>query len=89
MVRIDGNMLSGDASAICTDAPAQLNIFTSDCTGGDFQCTCCTNCCDDPKSSCAQTNLPDNDVSWNHGYPQNQAIFSENIVFGKFGNHTR
>lgn len=81
MLRIDNNDLEGNADMVCSNQPAKLDIFTSDCSSNAFQCHCCSNCCDDPNGSCNESTIPENDVSWKHGYPKNQALFSEDIVF--------
>ena len=81
MIRIDGNGIEGIADPICADVPLNLEIFTSDCSTGDLRCECCSNCCDDPSSNCNEAKLPENDISWKHGYPKNQALFSEDLVF--------
>lgn len=82
MIRIDDNTLEGNADPICNDVPPTMDIFTSDCGNGGFECECCSNCCEDPNSSCSETgDVPENDVSWKDGYPKNQAIFSEDVVF--------
>ncbi|CAB9523465.1 serine threonine-protein kinase BRI1-like [Seminavis robusta] len=85
MVRMDDNSIGGNANPICADVPPNLDIFTSDCSSTDFKCECCSNCCDDPNSSCNDAKLPENDVSWKHGYPKNQALFSEDLVFQNVG----
>ena len=85
MMRIDDNGLAGTADPICADAPPDLDIFTSDCSSTDLKCACCSNCCDDPNSSCTEATLPENDISWKHGYPKNQALFSEDLVFENSG----
>jgi len=85
MVRIDENVIEGTAQSICGDKPPNLDIFTSDCVSSDFECKCCSNCCDDPNSSCNEAVLPENDISWKHGYPKNQALFSEDLVFQNIG----
>lgn len=81
MVRIEDNSLVYSAAPICNDVPPNLDVFTSDCASTDFECTCCSNCCDDPNSGCNAAVLPENDISWKHGYPKSQALFSEDLVF--------
>lgn len=85
MLRIDNNQFEGNADAVCTDVPESLGIFTSDCGSGSFECPCCSNCCDDPTAQCNEAALPENDISWKHGYPKNQALFSEDLVFENIG----
>lgn len=85
MLRIDDNSIEGSADPICNDVPPELDIFTSDCVSSDFACRCCSNCCDDPNSGCNEFLLPENDISWKHGYPKNQALFSEDLVFQNVG----
>jgi hypothetical protein len=87
MLRLDDNMLTGDARPVCADVPENLDFFTSDCTSDDFSCECCSNCCDDPNGSCNEAKpMPENDISWKHGYPKDQALFSEDIMFENLGN---
>jgi Leucine-rich repeat (LRR) protein len=87
MLRIDDNQIEGNADPVCADQPPKLDIFTSDCGSGGFECPCCSNCCDDPNSSCNdEDKVPENDISWKHGYPKSQRIFSEDLVFENLGN---
>lgn len=85
MLRIDDNAIEGTAEPICANVPPNMDIFTSDCVSSDFQCRCCSNCCDDPNASCNDATYPENDISWKHGYPKNQALFSEDLVFQNIG----
>lgn len=86
MLRLDDNQLEGAAGPVCADVPKNLGIFTSDCGNSDFECTCCTNCCAADNSQCdVGAELPVNDISWKHGYPKNQALFSEDLVFENIG----
>jgi hypothetical protein len=81
MIRIDDNGIEGSADPICVDVSPTLEIFTSDCSSANLKCECCSNCCDAPNSSCSDAKLPENDISWKHGYPKNQALFSEDLIF--------
>ena len=86
MLRLDDNQLEGNAQPVCNDVPPNLDIFTSDCGEGAFDCKCCTNCCAGENNQCdTGAELPENDISWKHGYPKNQAIFSEDLIFENIG----
>lgn len=84
MLRLDSNMLTGSADPVCALKPKDMDIFTSDSCAVDstFSCSCCSNCCADPNTDCdVDLGVLDNDISWKHGYPKNQALFSEDLNF--------
>eukprot|EP00339_Tiarina_fusa_P021881 CAMPEP_0117073508 /NCGR_PEP_ID=MMETSP0472-20121206/51766_1 /TAXON_ID=693140 ORGANISM="Tiarina fusus, Strain LIS" /NCGR_SAMPLE_ID=MMETSP0472 /ASSEMBLY_ACC=CAM_ASM_000603 /LENGTH=681 /DNA_ID=CAMNT_0004798103 /DNA_START=62 /DNA_END=2108 /DNA_ORIENTATION=- len=74
-VLIDGNNLNGTADVICANQFIDVDYFASDCGGSvggsdvEFECDCCTVCCNDDIESCNNFAWTLNlDPIWEYGH---------------------
>jgi len=95
MALLDHNDFEGNSDVLC-DVADGPKVLTADCIEGwtatttstiqsessKFICECCTVCCDKEDKECNNNEvLTNEELSWKDGYPLNQVIFSEDILF--------
>jgi hypothetical protein len=70
---IDDNNFKGNTSAMCSRLD-KINYFVADCassetTGAEIQCDCCTLCCRDENVTCNDSDwLGNHESMWENGY---------------------